>query len=178
MVDGVWGNVTFVFRGIWARMMGRGGANVPDPPMLFRVRLDGKPCSRVTLSARWSPSLEVSTQEVMAAQGLCLLPWRVGQSAVEVAVDATGATAPELFELARGRAHPDRVIEVQLYASADAAANLALKNAPATSGSTNRASSRTESERPPVERSGVGLSLQHVEAEPIAVAVASTRKLP
>lgn len=126
--------------------------------MLFRVRLDGAPCTRVTLSARWLPSEDVVTTEVMTAQGLCLLPWRVGQSTVEVGVDTTGANEPEIFELQRGRAHPDRVIEVHLRTSSPTEVGAEMPGDVTTQG------------RQVPERSGIGLALPQSDVNALAVA--------
>jgi hypothetical protein len=66
----------------------------PQPPVLVRVRVPGRDAPDfVELDARWEPSGARDARTLFTADGLCILPWRRGQRAVELVLRASGGIA-------------------------------------------------------------------------------------
>lgn len=69
------------------------GERRPAPPVLLRVRAgSGAIPEQVALDVAWSSGRRDRRQAV-AAQGLCILPWRVDEAWVAIGVQALGGRA-------------------------------------------------------------------------------------
>lgn len=69
------------------------GAPSPAPPVLLRVRTSsGALPETVRLELRWSSGHHES-KAVIAAQGLCMLPWRESERYVHIEIHALGQTS-------------------------------------------------------------------------------------
>ncbi len=69
------------------------GSPNPSPPVLLRVRASaGRIPETVRLELQWASGHHES-KTVMAAQGLCMLPWRESERGVHIVVHALDGTA-------------------------------------------------------------------------------------
>ena len=69
------------------------GEKPPAPPVLVRVRASsGAVPETVALDVTWASGRRES-RTVVAAQGLCILPWRESERGVELVVRALGGRA-------------------------------------------------------------------------------------
>ena len=72
------------------RLFGSLGERRPAPPLLLRVRAgSGAIPEQVALEIVWSSGRR-DRRQVVAAQGLCIVPWRADERWVEVGVRALG----------------------------------------------------------------------------------------
>lgn len=96
------------------RLFGSFGARPPAPPLLLRVRAgSGAIPEQVALVVTWASGRR-DQRDVFAAQGLCIVPWRVGEGAVHLAVRALGGRAElqvSLRENASGVVHEVRLAD-------------------------------------------------------------------
>ena len=80
--------------GFFDKLRALGGPRRTPPPVLIRVRgADGSVPDTVTIEATWSPSRERDRKTAWTAQGLCIIPWRAGASAVEIVLRSGGGIA-------------------------------------------------------------------------------------
>jgi hypothetical protein len=87
-------------------------------PVLLRVsNARGIAPQALEITARWSPSQEVTRRKVQTANGLCLVHWRGTEERVDLVV-ADGETEVSL-SMARDRRDAGRVLDLRLNASPD-----------------------------------------------------------
>lgn len=90
------------------------GGRRPEPPVLLRVRAaSGAIPEQVALDVAWSSGRR-DRRQVVAAQGLCILPWRVDEAEVAITVRALGARGEirvTARENASGAVHEVRLTE-------------------------------------------------------------------
>ncbi|UJR78981.1 hypothetical protein [Sandaracinus amylolyticus] len=96
------------------RLFGGFGERPPAPPLLLRVRAgSGAIPEQVELVITWASGRR-DQRSVFAAQGLCIVPWRVGENAVQIGVRALGgrgALRVSARENASGSVHEVRLAD-------------------------------------------------------------------
>lgn len=98
-----------LLRRLWS---GLGAERRPAPPLLLRVRAgSGAIPEQVGLEITWGSGRR-DQRQVFAAQGLCIIPWRVGESSVVVGVRALGGRGEAVVSARENES--GAVVEVRL----------------------------------------------------------------